>query len=100
MSTTSAGEMFVFGGRTKQIIYNDLYVISTGDFSTFLLRTSGDVPNPRYGHRVVLTSTTLLMWGGKTDFSEQNAQHRSNDDSLYLLNFGTSDLSDVKTRSS
>jgi hypothetical protein len=75
-------------------------MISTRDFSTTLLQTSGDVPSPRLGHRAVLTSTTLLIWGGRTDFSDQNAQNPSNDDSFYLLNLGTSDLFHVNTRSS
>jgi hypothetical protein len=68
---------------------NDLHVISTRDFSTTLLQTSGDVPSPRSAHCAVLTNTTLLIWGGTTDLSAQN---QSNDDSFYLLNFGTSDL--------
>jgi hypothetical protein len=74
-------------------------VISTQDFSTTLLQTSGDVPDPRDGHCAVITGTTLLISGGKTNssLSDQNAQNRSNDDSLYLLNFGISDLFDVKT---
>jgi hypothetical protein len=97
---TAAGELFLFGGETPDRIRNDLYVISTQDFSTTLLQTSGDVPGPRYGHLAVLTSTTLLIWGGRTDFSDQNAQNQSNDDSFYLLNLGTSDLFNVRTRSS
>jgi len=94
--------LFLFGGITtpSRVVCNDLYVISTRDFSTTLLQTSGDVPNPRCGHCAVLTSTTLLIWGGKTDFSDKNAQDQRIDDSFYLLNFGTSDLYDVKTRSS
>ena len=78
-------------------------MISTRDFSTTLLQTSGDVPSPRYGHTAVVTDTdtTLLIWGGKTDFSDQNAQNPDNDDSFYLLNLGTSDHfpSHVQTRS-
>jgi hypothetical protein len=95
-TATAAGELFLFGGSTTLEPggrrCNDLYVISTRDFSTTLLQTSGDVPNPRYGHRAVLTNTTLLIWGGRTDFSDQNAESQSNDDSFYLLNLGTSDL--------
>jgi hypothetical protein len=92
--------LFLFGGITtpSRVVCNDLYVISTRDFSTTLLQTSGDVPNPRYGHRAVLTSTTLLIWGGTADFSDQDAQDQRDDDSFYLLNLGTPDLYDVKTR--
>ncbi|KAF8499857.1 hypothetical protein F5888DRAFT_1921663 [Russula emetica] len=88
-SATAAGELFLFGGyvHSSQSPSNDLYVISTREFSTTLLRTSGDVPSPRYGHRAVLISTTLLIWGGvRTDSSDQNAQTQSSDDSFYLLN--------------
>jgi Galactose oxidase, central domain len=101
-SATAAGELFLFGGylHRSPTPSNDLYVISTRDFSTILLQTSGDIPSPRYGHRAVLTSTTLLIWGGRTDFSAQNAQNQNNDDSFYLLNLGTSGLFGVKTRSS
>jgi hypothetical protein len=86
---TAAGELFLFGGKTHDRMLNDLHVISTRDFSTTLLQTSGDVPSPRSAHCAVLTNTTLLIWGGTTDLSAQN---QSNDDSFYLLNFGTSDL--------
>jgi hypothetical protein len=88
---TVAGEMFLFGGyvHRSHLPSNDLFIISTRDFSTTLLQTSGDVPSPRYGHRAVLTSTTLLIWGGTSD---ENAQNLNDDDSFYLLNLGTSDL--------
>ena len=91
-TVTAAGELFRFGGKTYDRMFNDLHVISTRDFSTTLLQTSGDVPSPRSAHCAVLTDTTLLIWGGTTDLGAQNAQNQSNDDSFYLLNFGTSDL--------
>jgi hypothetical protein len=105
-TVTAAGELFLFGGSVSRTRSpgNDLYVISTHDFSTTLLPTSGDVPSPRVGHRLVLTSTTLLIWGGWAVVSDQNVQSRrlvrSHDDSLYLLNLGTLYLFHVKTRSS
>ncbi|KAF8492379.1 hypothetical protein F5888DRAFT_910078 [Russula emetica] len=80
-SATAAGELFLFGGyvQSSSSPSNDLYVISTRDFSTNLLKTTGDVPSPRYGHRAVLSSTILLIWGGYI-------QNPVLDDSLYLLN--------------
>jgi hypothetical protein len=98
-NATAAGQLFLFGGyvQRSRSLSNDLYAFSTRDFSTTLLQTSGDIPSPRYGHRAVLTSTILLIWGGMTN---QNAQYQSDDDSLYLLNLGTSDLFHVKTHSS
>ena len=98
-SATAAGELYLFGGYAhgSETPTNDLYVISTQDLSTTLLQTSGDAPSPRFGHTTVVTGTTLLIWGGKTDFSDQNAENPSNDDSFYLLDLGTSDPFHVKT---
>ena len=91
-SSTAAGELFLFGGylQRSKSLSNDLFVISTRDFSTNLLQTSGEIPSPRYAHPVVLTSTVLLIWGGTTGFSHR--QYQSDDDSFYQLNLGNSDL--------
>ena len=100
-TTTATPELILFGGyvHNSKSPSNDLFVISTRDFSATLWQTSGDVPSPRSAHGAALISTTFLIWGG-TDFSDQNAPNESNDDSFYLLNLGTSDLFDVKARSS
>ena len=87
-ATAAAGELFLFGGYALSSASSDLYMFSTRDFSTTLLQTTGEVPIPRYGHGGALTGTTLLIYGGTTNFSFQNLSH----DSLYLLNLGTSDL--------
>ena len=101
-SATAAGELYLFGGydHRSSTLSNDVYVISTRDFSTTLLQTSGDVPRPRFGHTAVVTGTTLLIWGGKTNFNDQNAQNLNDDDSFYLLDLGTSDPFHVQTCSS
>ena len=95
-NATAAGELFLFGGATPVDTGNDLYVISTRDFSTTLLKTTGDVPRGRHGHRAVLTSTTLLIWGGTTGFTDK----KDDDDSFHLLDLGTLDFFHVKTCSS
>ena len=96
LSTTAtvAGELFLFGGyaQSSKSASNDLYTFSTRDFSITLLKTSGQAPSPRYAHRAAFTSTTLLIWGGLTNHSHRNAESSADDDSLYLLNLGTSDL--------
>jgi hypothetical protein len=80
--------------HSSRLRSNDLYVISARDFSTKRLQTKGDVPSPRYGHRAVLTSRALLIWGGMTF---QFAQYQSDDDSFYRFDLGASDLFDVET---
>jgi hypothetical protein len=90
-TATAPGELFLFGGYRG--MYNDsdksgdLYVISTRDFSTTLLQTTGNVTCSlaRGRHGAALTSTNLLIWGG-------TAGCWSLDNSLRLLNFGTSNL--------
>jgi len=84
-TTTAGGELLLFGGSVHTIASNDLYVISTRDFSTTLLQTSGEVPAPRFAHVAALTSTSLLICRGGDNYGDVR------DDSLYLLNLGTSD---------
>ena len=91
-TATAAGEFFLFGGfigHVHRCASSNLYVFSTQDFSTTLLQTSGDVPTPRATQGAALIDTTLLIWGGTTNFGDE---YVLNHDSLYLLNLGTSDL--------
>jgi hypothetical protein len=88
-TATAAGELFLSGGWAHGCASSDLYVFSTLDFSTTLLQTSGEIPTPRFAHGIALIGTTLLICGGKTKPGDQNVL---NHDSLYLLNFGMSDL--------
>lgn len=71
---------------------NDLYVFSTRDLSAALMQTTGDIPSPRVGHAGALVSSVLLIWGGDTDTGGQVVPSEPQDDSLYLLNLGASDL--------
>jgi len=91
-TATATGELFLFGGDVRGFASNDLYVFSTRDFSSTLLQTSGEVPSPRVAHGAALTSDNVLIWGGITNFSNQNVLNQRHDDSLYLLNLGTSYL--------
>jgi hypothetical protein len=89
-TATAAGELFIFGGYVRGRASSDLHVFSTRDLSTTILQTSGDIPGTRVGHGAALIGTsTLLICGGETNLYDQNVL---NHDSLYLLNFGTSDL--------
>jgi hypothetical protein len=90
-TATAPGELFLFGGYVNSTSSDDLYVISTHDFSTTLLQTSGEVPSPRVAPDAALTSTDLLIWGGSTGIDYIN-EGTPLDDSLRLLNLGTSYL--------
>ena len=96
-TATAAGELFLFGGNTNSSrslsASNDLYMISTRDFSATLLNTSGDIPNPRLGHGAAFTGTSLLILGGwVTSKTRMHLKKHGHDDSLYLLDLGTWDL--------
>ena len=86
---TAGGDLFLFGGyyfgSDARSINGYLYVISTRDFSTTLLQTSGEVPTPRWQHGTALIGTTLLICGGSTTSGDV-----APNDLLYLLNLGTS----------
>ena len=84
--------MFLFGGFVHDSASNDLYVFSTRDLSTTLLQTSGEIPGPRVGHAGALVSSVLLIWGGYTNVHDEEVPNEPQDDSLYLLNLGASDL--------
>src|SRR6266849_5377272 len=86
-TATASGEFFLFGGCVRDSASSDLYEISTRNFSTTLLQTSGEVPTARCAHGAALMGNTLLICGGATD-----GQNVLNHDSLYFLNLGTSDL--------
>ena len=91
-AATTTGEWLLFGGCAQDRGCNDLYMFSTENFSTTLLQTSGEVPSPRIGPVAALIGTALLVWGGKTSSGNENVPNEHEDDSLYLLNVGTSDL--------
>ena len=83
----AAGELFLFGGLVYGRANSDLYLYSTRDFSTTLLKTSGEVPTPRLAHGAALIGTTFLICGGRTGAGVTVLNH----DLLYFLNLGTSD---------
>jgi hypothetical protein len=91
-TATAAGELFLFGGLVHDSLRNDFYVFSTRDLSATLLGTGGEVPSPRTGHAGARIGNTLLIWGGATNISDRFRPIGPQDDSLYLLDFGTLDL--------
>jgi hypothetical protein len=88
LTANAASKIFIFGCYVHSgATCSDLYMFSTRDFSTTLIQTSGEVPIPRTGHGAALIGTTFLICGGESKFCQSVLNH----DSLYLLNFGTSD---------
>ncbi|KAF8499891.1 hypothetical protein F5888DRAFT_117249 [Russula emetica] len=74
-SATAAGELFLFGGldHSSRSPSNDLYVISTRDFSTTLLtdQRRRSRPTLRTLCRAHQHHSILLIWGGVTNFRDQ-----------------------------
>jgi len=92
LSTTAAGELLFFGGYAHHSLRNDLYVFSTRDCSVTFLKTSGEVPSPRFISAGMLVGNVLLIWGGATNLDDRGGPIGPYDDSLYLLSLGTLDL--------
>jgi len=92
LTATAGGELLLFGGYVHGCANSDFYVLSTRDFSSTLLQTSGEIPTPRAAHVAVLIGTTLLVFGGALKSDNQNVPSQHPYDSLYILNLGTSDL--------
>ena len=94
-TTTAAGELFLFGNSLPGFSSSDLYVFSTRNFSSSILQTSGKVPTSRVDDSahsfttVALIGNTLLIRGGERNHGNQDVL---NNDSLYLLNLGTSGI--------
>ena len=95
-TASAAGELFLFGGFADGSPRNDFYAFSwwelSATLSATLLETSGEVPSPRLRHAGTRFGTVLLIWGGATNFNDQDQIIGPYDDSLYLLNIGTLDL--------
>jgi Galactose oxidase, central domain len=72
-------------------------VFSTRDCSVTFLKTSGEVPSPRFLSAGVLIGNVLLIWGGAMKLDDKFNATGPYDDSIYLLSLGTS--FDVKTDS-
>ena len=93
---SAAGELFLFGGFAGGSPRNDFYAFSWWELSAALsathLETSGEVPRPRLRHAVTRFGNILLIWGGATNFNDQDQIIGPYDDSLYMLNIGTLDL--------
>ena len=100
-TASASGELFLFGGYLGGSASKDSYAFLWWDLSATLsatlLQTSGEVPSPRLRHAGARFDTVLLIWGGATNVSDQGEIIGPYDDSLYLLDIGTSSLFDAKT---
>jgi hypothetical protein len=87
-TATANGDLFLFGGLVREASCNDLYLLSTRDLSATLLETGGEIPTPRVGHASALVSSTLIVWGGDTRWTQNSKATDKQDDGFYLLNLG------------
>ncbi|KAH8099386.1 hypothetical protein BXZ70DRAFT_943483 [Cristinia sonorae] len=80
-TTTSEGDLILFGGWVNGSSSNDVYTISIRDGTTRSIETTGDIPSPRVGHACVLIGNMLYVWGGDTRAGDDTGL----DNSLYRL---------------
>ncbi|EJU00094.1 hypothetical protein DACRYDRAFT_101149 [Dacryopinax primogenitus] len=93
LTSSTTGDLFLFGGLVADSVRNDLYTINARELSATLVETVGDVPSPRVGHKSALVSSVLIVWGGDT----KKEQGDGLDEMLYLLNLNTREWHRVQT---
>lgn len=85
-TSTSNGDLYLFGGLVRETPKNDLYLFNTRDYVASLVQTEGDVPSPRVGHASAIISNVLIVWGGDTKTDTRARYPDRQDDGLYLFN--------------
>ncbi|KZT52545.1 hypothetical protein CALCODRAFT_487056 [Calocera cornea HHB12733] len=93
LTSSTTGDLFLFGGLVADSVRNDLYMINARELSATLVETVGEVPAPRVGHKSALVSSVLIVWGGDTKKEEGDGL----DEMLYLLNLNTREWHRVQT---
>ena len=91
LSITATNELLFFGGYAHDSLRNDLYVLSTRDCSVTFLKTSGEVPSPRFISASALFCNALLIWGGAMKLDDKGGPTGPYDDSVYLLSLSMLD---------
>ncbi|KAG7450113.1 uncharacterized protein BT62DRAFT_961698 [Guyanagaster necrorhizus] len=85
-TSTSSGDLYLFGGLVRETPKNDLYFFNTRDYVASLVQTEGDLPSPRVGHASAIISNVLIVWGGDTKTDVRARYSDRQDDGLYLFN--------------
>ncbi|KAK0246372.1 hypothetical protein EDD85DRAFT_54859 [Armillaria nabsnona] len=85
-TSTSNGDLYLFGGLVRETPKNDLYLFNTRDYVASLVQTEGDIPSPRVGHASAIISNVLIVWGGDTKTDARARYSDRQDDGLYLFN--------------
>jgi hypothetical protein len=89
-TTTSNGDLYLFGGLVYETLRNDLYQYNSRELAVKYLQTGGEIPPPRVGHAAGSVGSVLIVWGGDTRGEMQSEPTDRLDDGLYLLNLGAS----------
>lgn len=87
-TATDDGDLILFGGLVDGVSSNDVYAVSIRDGRTRLIETTGDIPDPRFGHACIIIGNMLLIWGGDTRHAKNAHERVVLDNSLYCLNLG------------
>eukprot|EP01083_Nonionella_stella_P262594 892745_1 len=60
------GALYVFGGHSTEVEYaHDMYALDVRASKWRLVRPCSRAPTPRYGHSLVATEDSLILFGGK-----------------------------------
>ncbi|OMJ66281.1 hypothetical protein SteCoe_36930 [Stentor coeruleus] len=63
--TVINGNLFLFGGRHLDILYNDLWIFNIEKNYWKLQSMSGEIPTPRFDHAVDSDGYAMVLFGGE-----------------------------------
>ncbi|KAK9475186.1 uncharacterized protein V1510DRAFT_405747 [Dipodascopsis tothii] len=77
------GEVFIFGGinATSNTVTNELWFVDAESLTTSLLKTTGEIIAPRFGHASVLIGSAFVIFGGDTRTKDSPTM----DNNIYFL---------------
>ncbi|KAJ3450697.1 faciogenital dysplasia protein [Anaeramoeba flamelloides] len=59
-------QLWIFGGKSENIFFNDLYCFITSSLTWYSLEVSGTLPAPRYFNSASFISDQLIIFGGQS----------------------------------
>lgn len=61
------GLLYIYGGRNKSEIFNDLWILQIHSGVWNMVIQNGIIPSPRYGHNILNIQNHLYLFGGRTN---------------------------------
>ena len=64
-----AGNLYLFGGKERDVFFNELWKFDIAKTIWIKLKYYGDIPSPRSHHSAAVDGDTMIIFGGKNSHS-------------------------------